>query len=615
VAAESQRLAAEGSDPDADTIPLRLLGDDEKAARDRRIDLHVAAEVAQHERERQAEIAADSELSAQAHELFPQWEGVAKEHERLGFAPTVAPEVAREPRTVSSPSAPLAVAREFVGEQFLNLDTQLTLRHWRGGWWTHQGSHWREVEARAIRNRAYEFTELAVYPTLSGLEPWRPNRSKIGNLLDALAAVCPLDERIGQPAWIDGRKTGPVVATATYLLDLHSRRQLPRSALFFNVTAVPFAYDEAAPTPAAWLTFLDALWPDDPDSIAALQEFFGYVVSGRLDMHKILLIVGPTRGGKGTIARILTKLVGDDNVAGPTLSSLSFDFGLAPLVGKPLAIISDARLDAHRDVSVVVERLLAISGEDTITVNRKYREQWTGKLPTRFLVISNELPRLGDASGTIANRFIVLLLRESWLGREDLDLEARLTAELPGILNWSLEGLDRLALQGRFTRPKSTDETILALQDLASPVAAFVRDRCETGPTYEAPAKALFDDWKAWAEENGNHAGNTQTFGRNLRAVVPSLRIVRPRDGDERERVYRGIHLRTAGTTGSRPIDGHPAEVVPTGPQWSAVHATVVPTSSSPRRRSDVGVAVGGSRTTADQLTGRPSDDDTTWTA
>ena len=96
--------------------------------------------------------------------------------------------------------------------------------------------------------------------------------------------------------------------------------------------------------PAAWLAFLEELWPDDPESIAALQEFFGYVISGRLDLHKILLIVGPTRGGKGTIARILGKLIGPANVAGPTLSSLSGDFGLAPLIGKPLAVISDARL-------------------------------------------------------------------------------------------------------------------------------------------------------------------------------------------------------------------------------------------------------------------------------
>ena len=53
---------------------------------------------------------------------------------------------------------------------------------------------------------------------------------------------------------------------------------------------------------------------------------------GRLDLHKIMLLVGPTRAGKGVISRTLGRLVGIDNVAGPTLSSLSGDFGLAPLL-------------------------------------------------------------------------------------------------------------------------------------------------------------------------------------------------------------------------------------------------------------------------------------------
>ena len=444
------------------------------------------------------------------------------------------------------PGDPMAVAREFVRREY---GEPLTLRHWRGGWWSWRGSHWVEREVRAVLRDAYAFIEKAVYLAKDGdefvLAPWQPNRHKIANLLEALAAITHLDETVNQPGWLDGRQDR-VVAVANGLLDLDSRRLLPHSPYYFNQTAVPFEYDPYAPPPSRWLHFLGELWPDDPDSIAALQEFFGYVISGRLDLHKILLIVGPTRGGKGTIARILGKLIGPANVAGPTLSSLNGDFGLAPLLGKPLAVISDARLDASRDTSVVVERLLAISGEDTITVNRKYREQWTGKLPTRFLVISNELPRLGDASATIANRFVVLLLHKSWLGQEDHGLEPALTAELTGILNWALEGLDRLTAQDRFTRPASTDEAIIALQDLASPVAAFVREQCVTGPSYEVAIDTIYGRWKEWAEANGNRAGSTQTFGRNLRAVVPSLRVVQPRDGDKRERFYQGIGLRDA---------------------------------------------------------------------
>src|SRR6516165_7424462 len=108
--------------------------------------------------------------------------------------------------------------------------------------------------------------------------------------------------------------------------------------------------------------------------------------------------------------------------------------GLAPLISKRVAIISDARLAGRTDQHAIAERLLSISGEDTITVDRKFREARTGRLQTRFVILSNELPRLADASGALAGRFIVLVLVNSFYGREDLGLFDRLIAELPGIL-------------------------------------------------------------------------------------------------------------------------------------------------------------------------------------
>src|SRR5690606_1597640 len=152
--------------------------------------------------------------------------------------------------------------------------------------------------------------------------------------------------------------------------------------------------------------------------------------SGRTDLHKIMLIVGQTRSGKGTIGRVLTALVGKRNMAGPTLASFGSNFGLAPLLGKPLAIVSDARLRKGSNTHLVVERLLTISGEDTIDVDRKYRDPWTGRLPTRLLILSNELPDFKDASGAIAHRFIVLTTGQSFLGRENPRLTRELLEEL-----------------------------------------------------------------------------------------------------------------------------------------------------------------------------------------
>lgn len=98
---------------------------------------------------------------------------------------------------------------------------------------------------------------------------------------------------------------------------------------------------------------------------------------------------------------------------------------------------------------------MSISGEEALTVDRKYRDAWTGKLPTRIVMLSNELPRITDVSGALANRFILLTLTQSFYDREDTELSEKLYRELPASFNWSLAGLDRLRLRGRFVQHRS----------------------------------------------------------------------------------------------------------------------------------------------------------------
>lgn len=446
------------------------------------------------------------------------------------------------------PSEPMRVADRLLAQRYRSPDKGLVLRHWRGEFWQWRRSHWIEVEDAELRSIAYRFTEHAQFPsTKKGgptLERWSPNRRKIADVLDALRAVTHLSATIDMPDWLDNRdepSATDLVACANGLLHIPTRTLRAHHPAYFNRVAVPFNYHADPRQPRRWLKFLDELWRDDPDAIDALSEFMGYVISGRRDLHKILLLIGPTRAGKGVIARVLKALVGRGNYAGPTLASLGTNFGLSPLIGKPLAIVSDARLGGA-NVHQVVERLLSVSGEDMLTIDVKYREPWTGTLPTRFLVISNELPRFGDASGAIANRFVVLTLRESWLGRESSTLTDELITELPGILGWVLAGLERLNARGRFTEPTSSTDAVAALADLVSPTSAFVRDRCELDAAFEVRCDHLYGAWKAWAEDNGHRVGSSSSFGRDLRAVLPSLRTIRPREED-RQRWYRGLRL------------------------------------------------------------------------
>jgi putative DNA primase/helicase len=317
---------------------------------------------------------------------------------------------------------------------------------------------------------------------------------------------------------------------------------LPPTPKLFAVNSVPYRYNPTAACPH-WLAFLNSLWSRSPDQIATLQEVAGYLLTPDTSQQKMFMFIGPKRSGKGTIARVFGGMVGTHNVCAPTLGSLQGDFGMQPLLGKTVAIIGDARLSGRTDEGQIVERLLSITGEDQQTVNRKNIAQVTTQLRTRFLLLSNELPRLRDASATLASRLIFLRFTESFYGREDHGLTARLIAELPGILNWSLVGWKRLNDRGYFLQPATGRELHQQMEEIASPVLAFVRDRCTVQADAQIGKGTLFKSWKDWCETKGHKAGTDSVFARNLMAAVPSVSSSRPRIDGERVTAFDGIQL------------------------------------------------------------------------
>jgi putative DNA primase/helicase len=137
-----------------------------------------------------------------------------------------------------SPGAPMDVARKLVVDRYTGPGEALTLRHWRGAWWKWQTAKWAEIEQRAVRAAAYAFTEKSVYQAGEDTKPWAPNRKKIGDLLEALAAIVLLPESVPMPAWLDGATyTGVVVSVANGLLDVARRELLPHNPRFFNAPA------------------------------------------------------------------------------------------------------------------------------------------------------------------------------------------------------------------------------------------------------------------------------------------------------------------------------------------------------------------------------------------
>jgi putative DNA primase/helicase len=267
----------------------------------------------------------------------------------------------------------------------------------------------------------------------------------------------------------------------------------------------------------------------------------GAAVVGDGRYHTMLMMVGPTRSGKGTICNVFRSLVGKDAYFTASLTGLTGTFGLQPLVGKKVVAVTDARLTSKADAKVIAETLLPISGGDGKDVNRKHLptihvEKWG------FVVVcSNELPRLEDASGALAGRFVLLKMNKSFKGVEDRGLADRLKEEMPSILLWALAGYRRLRERGGFVQPKAGRDDLDQLVELGSPVAAFVHDRCEVGQDQQAPCQAVYDAYRMWAADNGEKVPPARVFGRDLFACVNGLTRNRVRIDGKQVWHYAGL--------------------------------------------------------------------------
>ena len=490
--------------------------------------------------------------------------------DELGQRHAGEPEIAVQPHVPNEAADdPHRLARLFVQEHCQHQDG-LILHCWRDEWHHWTGTAYEVVPEKEVRANLCEAIK-AEFDRVNLLElkdfqqrkkdgglrrgdevptARKVTQGLVGNVMQALTGQTVLPASTRQPAWLGG--TGPfpadeVLAAVNGLIHLPSLKFRPPTPNFFSPNVLDYPFDTTAPHPADWLAFLNQLWPGDRQSVETLQEWFGYCLLPDTCQQKMLLLVGPKRSGKGTIARVLKGLVGENNIAGPTLSSLATSFGLWPLLGKTVGIVSDARLSGRTDITVITERLLSISGEDTLTVDRKHLPPVHVKLPTRFMILTNELPKASDSSGALAGRMLLLRLTESFYGREDEGLTQRLVAELPGILLWAIEGWRQLRGRRHFNQPDSGRELLGHLEDLASPIGAFIRECCVVGAERQVAKADLYQGWMAWCQRSGReHPGDAATFGRNLMAAEPRIRSGQPREGGKRTSIYSGIGLATS---------------------------------------------------------------------
>jgi P4 family phage/plasmid primase-like protien len=268
----------------------------------------------------------------------------------------------------------------------------------------------------------------------------------------------------------------------------------------YFATGIPaWEFDANAECPS-WLTFLGEVLHESFHP--TMQEWFGYTLTPDTSLEKMAFLVGASRGGKGTIKNVLEQLTGEAHRGSITLNDLSGEFGLQSMIDKRLIVIPDASDTELTKRATAVERIKSITGNDALSVNRKNKPMLHNvRIPAKLTVLANRHPKFIDDSTALAIRELVFTFEKSFAGKEDVTLRDRLTAELPGIANWSIEGLKRLRQQRKFTvgeKGKAAQHQVKLSQ---SPALRFATEcLVVTGKAEDVvPVPLAFDVYGEWA--------------------------------------------------------------------------------------------------------------------
>lgn len=430
---------------------------------------------------------------------------------------------------------------------------------WKDGFWTLRDKD--EIKRVIARSMKKEFDRYAAARRRSGSPVKTPpvTNKLAGDVFLALTSLIEVDAKIGD--WLSGE--GPSaydrIVCKNGILDLKAFFQdreclLPHTPRLFVTGLRNIDFNTDASVPQRWQKFLEEIWPEDQESKDLLQEFMGYCLNDSSEMQKFLMMIGQAGGGKGTITRVLTGLVGSENTCSIFLRNLGDNFSLEEAVNKSIGFLPDATTPLLEKQPAVLKMLKAVVGGDAVPVNRKHRKIVSMTLPIKFIVSSNELLELRENSSALERRMVVLRFSKTFKDKADPKLDQKLQAELPGIFLWSLAGLKRLRETDSFTEPDASLSLKKELLKKGSPVAEFLEENCVLGSDESVPKKDLFVMWKDWCAESDIQPGTDGQFGRDLFALVPDLTTERPRGNGQRISVYCGISLRNSEVETANPM-------------------------------------------------------------
>jgi putative DNA primase/helicase len=333
------------------------------------------------------------------------------------------------------------------------------------------------------------------------------------------------------------------IACNDCMIDLLTGETRPHSPGFMATIQIPVFYQKFLDLPnhqfscTKIMKFLYEIVSDKRD-VGTILDFMAYCLWRGIKFHKLLVLEGSGRNGKGTLCNLIRRLLGQENVASEGLDQLlNGRFSPSQLHGKLVNIDADVSKEISRKLGV----LKKLTGGDQISAEEKYKAPFTFINFAKLILVTNELPEIKEDTIAIFSRLLIINFDKNFIKNANPNLINELTTEeeLAGLLHLLLKRLPRVLKSGiTYTKPI---ETLKQYQIRINSVKYFAENFLEKVPESNVKKETVYKKYQGFCYKNKITPKSEYKFSQEMRKMGYEYKQLR--DGGEAYRPYYWINL------------------------------------------------------------------------
>lgn len=378
------------------------------------------------------------------------------------------------------PEKPAPPTHDELRDRYLTRD----LAHGVGSWRTYKDGIFKETSESTIKAGI-----------LKAIEEAKPEGIKPTNaLLTSVTELTRVKATIPDELW---NADPDILALENGTLHIPTRELRPHARENYLTSSLPYGFEPDAKA-LTWEVFLRETLPSEVAKF--LQEFAGFTLTTDTSHELAVWLYGPPGGGKSTFISGLETMLGHRaGVLG--LAELERSrFALGNIEGKTLLTATEQ----PSQYLATTHLLNALISGEPMMIEQKYRDAYQLTPKSKLLWALNELPRISDANNGLFRRVRIIEFPEVPPEKRDPLYKTFIRDEGAGILNWALDGLQRLQQRGHFDIPSTVQDASDRFKETNDVPAIFVEEMCVRDPNDRVQTSRLYREYKFWCEENGH---------------------------------------------------------------------------------------------------------------